>query len=129
MLWGICVVVLIVISRVLVNIRNLLPIDLILSWCSTLARNMSQSSAIKIGLTIPGLVICSVTMSAWLLTCVVSILLLIWCTAVIVVTVVLLIATVIVTSILIVFVSIVAWILVILIFGLFLHFVFLIRDY
>ena len=68
---------------------------------------MSQSSAIKTSLTIPGLVTYSVTMPAWLLVYVVSVLLLIWCIAIIVVSVVLLIAAVIISIVLIVIVSVV----------------------
>ena len=95
----------IVISRILVKVEFLLPIILILSWCSTFARQMSQSSATKNDLTIPELVICSVTMSTWLLICVVSVLLLVWCIAIIVISTVLLIATIIVSIVLIVIVS------------------------
>ena len=67
---------------------------------------MSQSSTIKTGLKISGLVICSFTMSTWLLVCVVSVLLLVWCIAVAVISVVLLIATVALSIVLVVIVSI-----------------------
>ena len=92
----------------MVDVRILLPIVLILSWCSTFARHMSQSSAIKTGPTIPRLVICSVTMSTWLLLCVVSVLLLVWCIAIVVISVVLLIATDVVSIVLIIIVVSVA---------------------
>ena len=97
--------VLIIILRVSVNIRILLPFVLILSWCLTFARHMSQSATIKTGLTISGLVISSVTMSTWLLVCVVSVLLLVWGTAIVVISVILLIATVVISIVLVVIIS------------------------
>ena len=72
---------------VLFGILILLPIVLILSWWSTLARHMSLSAAVTTILTIPGLVTCTVTMSTWLLVCIVSALLLIWWTAIVVLSV------------------------------------------
>ena len=107
LLGGICAAVLVIISRVFINIRILLPIVLIVSWCSTFARHMSQSSAVRTGLRIAGPVICSVTMSTWLLVCVISVLLLVWRIAIVVITVILLIATVVVSIVLVIIVSIV----------------------
>ena len=95
----------IVISRALVYNCILVPIVLLLSSCSSVARHMSQSSAVKTGLTIPGLMICSVTMSTWLLVCVVSVLLLVWGTAIVVISIILLIATVIISIVLVVIIS------------------------
>ena len=80
--------------RFLGKIRILLPMVLSLSWCSTIARHISQSSAVKTSVAIPGLVIRSVTMCTWLLVCVVSLLVLVCCTPIVVITVVLLIATI-----------------------------------
>ena len=68
---------------------------------------MSQSSAVKTGLTIPRLMIFSVIISTWLLVCVVSVLLLAWCIAIIVISVVLLVATVVVSTFSVVIVPIV----------------------
>ena len=93
---------------------------------------MSQSAAIKTSLTIPGLVICSVTMPAWLLVGVVSVLLLIWCIAIVVVSIVLLTATVVVSIVLIVIVISVCYCCLNfynLGYDLYLHFVYLVRDY
>ena len=68
---------------------------------------MSQSSAIKTSLTIPGLVICYVTMSTWFLVCLISVLLLVGCIAIAIISVVLLIATVFLCIVLIFIVSVV----------------------
>ena len=100
--------VLVVVSQVLarlVCVWVLLSIVLILSWCSTFAKHVSQSSAVKTGLIIPGLMICCVTMSTWLLVCVVSVLLLVWGTAIVVISVILLIATVVLSIVLVVIIS------------------------
>ena len=67
LLCGIGVAVFVVILRVLVSIRVLLPIVPILLWCSAFARHMSQSSSVKTGLTGPGLVTSSVTLTTWML--------------------------------------------------------------
>ena len=68
---------------------------------------MSQFFAVKTSLTVPGLMICSVTMSTCLLVYDVSVLLLISCLAIVVVSVVLLIATVVLSLILVVIISVI----------------------